>query len=50
SEVHVHLHVQGEIHTVKTDASANIKAGDIIRVIPAPDKIHQFDPETESAI
>ena len=50
SEVHIHLHVQGEIHTVKTDTAAHIKAGDIIRVIPAPDKIHLFDPETESAI
>ena len=50
SEVHVHLHVQGEIHTVKTDASVHIKAGDIIKVIPACDKIHLFDPETEKAL
>jgi multiple sugar transport system ATP-binding protein len=50
SEVHIHLHVQGEIHTVKTDASVHIKAGDIIRVIPDPDKIHLFDPDTENAI
>ena len=50
SEVHIHVHVQGEIHTVKTDASAHIKAGDIIRLIPDPDKIHLFDPDTECAI
>ena len=50
SEVHVHIHVQDEIHTIKTNATTNIKSGDIIRVIPNPNKIHLFDPETENAL
>lgn len=50
SEVNVHIHVQGDIHTVITDAGTNYKAGDIVTVAPKPGKIHLFDPETENVI
>lgn len=50
SEIHVHIYVQDEIHTIKTDAATQIKAGDLISVIPEPSKIHLFDPETELAL
>ncbi len=50
SEIHIHFNVQKEIHTIKTNASTAIKAGDIISVVPDPDKIHLFDPETELAL
>ncbi|MDY0234612.1 MAG: sn-glycerol-3-phosphate ABC transporter ATP-binding protein UgpC [Gudongella sp.] len=50
SEIHIHVTVQKEIHTIKTNASTDIKAGDIISAIPNPDKIHLFDPETELAL
>lgn len=50
SEVHVHINVQDEIHTIKTDASSQIKAGDIVEVIPDSFKIHLFDPVTENAL
>ena len=50
SEIHIHVNVQKEIHTIKTDAATGVKSGDIISVLPDPDKIHLFDPETELAI
>lgn len=50
SEVNVHIKVQGDIHTVITDATAKIKTGDIVTVMPKPGKIHMFDPETEDVI
>lgn len=50
SETYVHIHVQGEIHTIKTNASTHIKSGDIVRVIPDKTKIHLFDPETEKSL
>ena len=50
SEIQIHIHVQEQIHTVKTDASTIIKAGDIITVMPMENKIHLFDPETEKAL
>ncbi len=50
SEVHVHIHVQDEIHTIKTDASTHIKSGDIVNVKPYSNKIHLFDPETQNAL
>lgn len=50
SEIHLHIYVQSEVHTVKTDASTLIKAGDIITVIPESSKIHLFDPESEKAL
>lgn len=50
SEVYVHIYVQGEIHTIKTHASTHIKAGDIVKVIPYPSKIHLFDPESEKSL
>lgn len=50
SEIHIHLYVQDEIHTVKTDAATGVKAGDKITVIPEASKIHLFDPETEKAL
>ena len=34
SEIHVHIHVQDEIHTIKTNASTFLKSGDIVKVIP----------------
>ncbi len=50
SEIHIHINVQKEIHTIKTEASTKVMAGDIISVLADPNKIHLFDPETELAI
>lgn len=50
SEIQIHIYVQEQIHTVKTDASTIIKAGDVITVMPMENKIHLFDPETEKAL
>lgn len=50
SEVHIHIYVQDEIHTLKVDAPTTIKAGDMITIMPESDKIHLFDPETENSI
>lgn len=50
SEIHIHIYVQNEIHTIKTSASTHLKAGDIVTVMPVASKIHLFDPETEEAI
>ncbi len=50
SEIHVHLYVQNEIHTVKIEAPTTIKAGDIISIIPDSNQIHLFDPSTEEAL
>ncbi|HHU08113.1 MAG TPA: sn-glycerol-3-phosphate ABC transporter ATP-binding protein UgpC [Clostridiaceae bacterium] len=50
SEVNVHIRVQGDIHTVTTDAGTHFKAGDAVTVVPKPGRIHLFDPETENAI
>ena len=50
SEIQIHIHVQNEIHTVKTDASTEVKAGDLITMMPVESKIHLFDPETEKSI
>ncbi|WFA07959.1 sn-glycerol-3-phosphate ABC transporter ATP-binding protein UgpC [Tissierella sp. Yu-01] len=49
-EVHVHIHVQGQIHTIKTKSPTNIKSGDVVKIIPNENKIHLFDPETENAL
>lgn len=50
SEIYVHIHVQDEIHTIKTDATTQIKSGDIVNVMPYPNKIHLFDPESGNAL
>ena len=50
SEVHIHVTVQKEIHTIKTNVVTNIKSGDIVSFHPNPDKVHLFDPETELAL
>nr|WP_300005624.1 sn-glycerol-3-phosphate ABC transporter ATP-binding protein UgpC [Tissierella sp.] len=50
SEIHVHLYVQGNIHTVKIEAPTKIKSGDVITVFPQRSKIHLFDRETENAL
>lgn len=50
SEIHIHVNVQKEIHTIKTDASTGVKSGDIVSVLPDPDRIHLFDPETELSL
>lgn len=50
SEIHVHVYVQNDIHTVKIEAPTTIKAGDIISMIPDSNQIHLFDLETEEAL
>lgn len=50
SEVQIHIYVQNQIHTLKTDASTKIRAEDIITIKPVEDKIHLFDPETELSL
>lgn len=50
SEIHIHVNVQKEIHTIKTNASTKVKAGNIVSVLPIPDKIHLFHPETELSL
>ncbi|MDR7870375.1 MAG: sn-glycerol-3-phosphate ABC transporter ATP-binding protein UgpC [Tissierellaceae bacterium] len=50
SEIYVHVHVQGKIHTIKTDVSTHVKAGDIVKVVPDSNKIHLFDPVTENTL
>lgn len=50
SEVHVHIYVQDEIHTVKIEAPSDIRAGDMITIMPESDHIHLFDSGTEEAL
>lgn len=50
SEIHIHLYVQDEIHTVKIEAPTKIKAGDVITLLPESNHIHLFDPVTELSI
>lgn len=50
SEIHIHIYVQDQIHTVKTGANTKLKAGDIISIKPEANKVHLFDPDTEEAL
>lgn len=50
SEIHIHIYVQNQIHTIKTNATTKIKAGDIIAVKPEDNKIHLFDSKTEKSL
>ncbi len=50
SEVHVHVYVLDEIHTLKIEAPTNIKTADIIKIMPESKHIHLFDSETEEAL
>ncbi|NLC88642.1 MAG: sn-glycerol-3-phosphate ABC transporter ATP-binding protein UgpC [Clostridiaceae bacterium] len=50
NEIHVHVHVQDQLHTIKTAAETQLKAGDVVTFLPDIDRIHLFDKETEQAI
>ena len=50
SEIHIHIYVQNQIHTIKTNVTTKLKAGDIITVKPEPNKTHLFDPLTEKTL
>ncbi|MDD4323707.1 MAG: ATP-binding cassette domain-containing protein, partial [Eubacteriales bacterium] len=50
NEVHVHVHVQDQLHTIKTHADTHLKTGDTVSFLPQIDKIHLFDKDTEKVI
>ncbi|NLC25684.1 MAG: sn-glycerol-3-phosphate ABC transporter ATP-binding protein UgpC [Fastidiosipila sp.] len=50
NEIHIHVHVQNELHTIKTEAVTRLKAGDTVSFLPQSNKVHLFDKETSKAI
>ncbi len=50
NEKHIHVHVQNELHTIKTEAGTRLKAGDTVSFLPQSNKVHLFDKETNKAI